>query len=112
MSTQSLAKQTERMPIGFDDFFKPWNEWFDDTNLVGRTMNMPAVNITEQKDEYMVSLAVPGMKKDDFKIDVDGNMLTISSKTFVNLYSQFTGWCKYQCLYVLWPSLRIFLLML
>ena len=43
-------------------------------------MNVPAVNITEQKDQYLVSLAAPGMKKDDFNIDVDGNMLTISSQ--------------------------------
>jgi len=41
-------------------------------------MNVPCVNITEQKDEYKVSLAAPGLKKDDFHIDVDGNMLTIS----------------------------------
>ena len=39
---------------------------------------MPAVNIMETKDEFNVSLAVPGMKKEDFKIDLDGNMLTIS----------------------------------
>ena len=80
MGTQSLAKMNERMPFAFDDFFKPWNEWFDNGNLWGRTLNMPAVNITEHKDDYLVSLAVPGMKKDDFKIDVDGNMLTISSE--------------------------------
>jgi HSP20 family protein len=41
---------------------------------------MPAVNITENNDEYKVTLAAPGMKKDDFKIDVEGNMLTISSE--------------------------------
>ncbi len=80
MATQTLAKQGERMPIIFDDFFKPWNEWFDNGNLWGRTMNVPAVNITENKENYQVSLAVPGMKKDDFKIDIDGNMLTISSE--------------------------------
>ncbi len=79
MSTQTLAKVSERMPSVFDDFFKPWNEWFDG-GLWGRTINMPAVNIVEHKDEYQVSLAVPGMKKDDFKIDVNGNMLTISSE--------------------------------
>ena len=43
-------------------------------------MNIPAVNVTEHKDEFMVELAVSGMKKDDFQIDVDGNMLTISSE--------------------------------
>jgi len=67
------------MPSVLDDFFKPWNEWFDG-GLYGRTMNVPAVNIIEHKDEYLVSLAVPGMNKDDFTIDVNGNMLTISSE--------------------------------
>ena len=80
MGTQALAKLTERMPSVFDDLFKPWNEWFDKGGLLGRVMNVPAVNITEQKDEYEVSLAAPGMKKDDFTINIDGNMLTISSE--------------------------------
>ena len=79
MSTQALSRLSERMPTVFEDFFKPWNEWFDNGGLFGRTMNIPAVNITEQKNDYLVSLAVPGMKKEDFKIDIDGNMLTISS---------------------------------
>ena len=78
MGTQ-LAKFGERMPSVMEDFFKPWNEWFDG-GLLGRSINIPAVNITEQKDEFVVSLAAPGLKKDDFKIDVDGNLLTISSE--------------------------------
>ncbi len=79
MATQALTKPYgERIPSVFNDFFKPWNEWFDDSGFWGKTMNVPAVNITEEKNEYKVDLAVPGMKKDDFKIDVDGNMLTIS----------------------------------
>jgi len=80
MGTQTLAKSVERMPSLFDDFFRPWNEWFDNSGFSGRVMNVPAVNIAEQKDNYLVSLAVPGMKKDDFKINVEGNMLTISSE--------------------------------
>jgi HSP20 family protein len=81
MSTQALTKPMGgRIPSVFNDFFKPWNEWFDDSGFLGKTMNVPAVNITEEKNQYKVELAVPGMKKDDFKIDVDGNMLTISSE--------------------------------
>lgn len=81
MSTKALTKTGKSIPSVFDDFFRPWNEWFENgDNLWGRTMNVPAVNITEHKDEYQVSLAVPGMKKNDFNIDVDGNMLTISSE--------------------------------
>ena len=80
MKTQALAKLTGRMPSVFSDFLTPWNEFFDDGNLWGPVANIPAVNITEEKDEYQVSLAAPGMKKEDFNIDVDRNMLTISSE--------------------------------
>jgi HSP20 family protein len=79
MSTKALTKAGSNIPSVFDDFFKPWNEWFDG-GLWPRNINIPAVNITEHKDAYQVELAVPGMKKDDFKIDVNGNMLTISSE--------------------------------
>jgi HSP20 family protein len=44
-------------------------------------LTIPAVNITEKQDRYEISLAAPGMKKDDFDIDVEGNMLTISAET-------------------------------
>ena len=79
MGTQ-LSRQREAVPSMFNDFFRPWNEWFDNGGFMGRTLSMPAVNISEAKDNYLVSLAVPGMKKDDFKVDVEGNMLTISSE--------------------------------
>jgi HSP20 family protein len=79
MSTKAVAR-VERTPTLFDDFLKPWSEWFNGGGLFDRTFNVPAVNVTEEKNEYLVSLAAPGMKKDDFRIDVDGNMLTISSE--------------------------------
>lgn len=80
MKTQSPAIVKETMPTLFEDFFKPWNEWFDNSNFWKKTMNVPAVNITEQEKEYQVELAAPGMKKEDFRINIDGNLLTISSE--------------------------------
>src|SRR6185437_8162780 len=41
----------------------------------------PAVNISENKERFEVSLAAPGMKKADFNIDVERNTLTISAET-------------------------------
>jgi HSP20 family protein len=79
LPTRALAKPT-LMPSIFDDFFKPWNEWFDDSGLVNRVATMPAVNIKENGNEYDVSVAIPGLKKEDIKIDLEGNMLTISSE--------------------------------
>lgn len=78
MGTSALAKKNELMSPVFDDFFKPWNNWFDNDFFNGRSFTVPAVNITDNKDNFTVSLAVPGMKKDDFNIDVEGNMITIS----------------------------------
>jgi HSP20 family protein len=80
MSTKSLVKANERVPSVFDDFFKPWNEWFTNGGLLNKPLTMPAVNVVENQNEYKVSLAAPGMKKSDFEIDVEGNMLTISSE--------------------------------
>jgi HSP20 family protein len=44
------------------------------------TETVPALNIKEEKDSFKVELAAPGLKKDDFNIDVDGNLVTISSE--------------------------------
>ena len=81
MNTRSLSKRIERMPSLFEDFFnKPLLDLFDG-GFSSRLKNVPAVNITERKDDYLVSMAAPGLKKEDFKIDVEGNLLTISSET-------------------------------
>ncbi len=80
MATKSLIKNSESVPSVFEDFFKPWNEWFDNAGLWGKVMKIPAVNVTDNKDNYVVCLAAPGMRKEDFVIEMDGNMLTISSE--------------------------------
>ncbi len=80
MTTRALSKNREFFPSVFEDFFKPWNEWFQPNDFMARTLSVPAVNVVEHKDEYLVTLAVPGMKREDFKVDIDGNLLTISSE--------------------------------
>lgn len=79
MMTQ-LARRTGNMPSLFNDFFNsPWDSWLGD-RVPPRSINVPFVNISEKEDAYQVSMAVPGLKKEDFKIDVEGNMLTIKSE--------------------------------
>jgi HSP20 family protein len=81
MPTGTLATRNFNAPVLFEDFFKPWNEWFDNSGLsMGRMITVPAVNINEDDIEFVVSLAAPGMNKNDFKIDLDGNILSISSE--------------------------------
>jgi len=83
MSTKTLAAQ-RLFPSRFNDFFKPWEEWFNNENSLFNgewsSPSVPAVNISEKKDSYQLSLAAPGLTKDDFNINLDGDMLTISAE--------------------------------
>jgi HSP20 family protein len=40
--------------------------------------SIPAANIVEEKDKFLVQLAVPGLKKEDFKIELKEKLLSIS----------------------------------
>ena len=69
-----------QLPSVFDDFFNQhlfnWNNSnFSDTNTT-----IPAVNIKETPENYEVEVAAPGMTKNDFTVELDGNALTISSQ--------------------------------
>ena len=57
----------------FDDDFFPV--------LQSRSSSMPAVNIREDEKNYILDLAVPGMDKKDLKIDINEDVLTISSES-------------------------------
>ena len=63
MSTKALTKTDSTVSTVFDDFFKPFNEWFGNSGPLMRTLTVPSVNISENSDQYNVSLAAPGMKK-------------------------------------------------
>lgn len=68
------------LPAFFDDMFKPWKELFDSNGGRNWTATVPAVNISEEKDAFKLSLAAPGMSKADFNVDIDGDTLTISAE--------------------------------
>lgn len=78
MSTKALTRTTNLVPSFVNELFKPWNDWFD--NGFEKTLSVPAVNISETDEKFNVSVAAPGMKKDDFKIDLEGDVLTISAE--------------------------------
>lgn len=66
--------------------FRPFymSNLFDDDFfgvLQNRTSSLPAVNIKEDDKKYNLELAVPGMNKNDLKIDINEDVLTISSES-------------------------------
>lgn len=50
------------------------------SNYSSTNTSLPAVNIKENDDDFMIEVAAPGMKKEDFSINYDNGRLTISSE--------------------------------
>jgi HSP20 family protein len=61
----------------FDDFFT--RDLFSWPSTSSTGTSIPKVNIFETDNEFHVEMAAPGMAKDDFKVELDNNQLTISS---------------------------------
>ncbi len=78
----SLVKLTRNYPSLFDRFFDN-----DYSNLPVRRYGvdpiMPSVNIKNGQDGFEIDLAAPGLKKEDFKIELEHDVLTISSEVEV-----------------------------
>lgn len=76
----TLVKKGWSSPFsGFylSDFFNA-DKLFDDAFL--QVERMPAVNILEKEKAFILEVAVPGMEKADFKIEVKDGMLEISAR--------------------------------
>ena len=69
-------KRNSSLMPGFNDVFDSiFNDTFFNDRMVTR---VPAVNISETENNYHVELAAPGLKKEDFKLNLERNNLTIS----------------------------------
>jgi HSP20 family protein len=76
-----LVRRNENyLPSFFDRFFN--NELMDwgNSNFSSTNTSLPAVNVKETNDEFLIELAAPGMEKKDFKINFKNNVITISSE--------------------------------
>lgn len=72
------GKNRDLVSRGFNDVFE---SIFNDTFLSDRMVSrVPAVNVSETEGEYQFELAAPGLKKEDFKVDLTENVLTISAE--------------------------------
>jgi len=78
MSTKEMQKLSS-FPSMFNDFFRPWSD-FPGGSVWNKMQNLPAANVVELADRFKISLAAPGLTKDDFNIDVDSHTLTVSSE--------------------------------
>jgi HSP20 family protein len=80
----SLARFSDQYPSLFDRFFE--NDLFDwsNRNYSATNTTLPSVNIKESVDDFEVEVAAPGFAKEDFKIELNRDILTISSDKEIN----------------------------
>ena len=72
-------KNDEEMFPSFTSFLDEF--WGKDLySGVARGTTIPAVNINEEEDKFQVEVAAPGLKKEDFNVNLENNVLTISAE--------------------------------
>ena len=79
----AIVRFSNQFPRLLDRFFEgdlfDWsNRNFSDTNTT-----LPSVNIKESSEAFDVEVAAPGFSKDEFKIELNNDLLTISSEKHV-----------------------------
>ncbi len=88
---ETLVKRNGFVPLLTSAFMPSVNSFFDDfatrdlMDLTDRSFstigsNLPSVNLKETDSKIEIELAAPGLKKEDFKVEVENNMISISSE--------------------------------
>jgi HSP20 family protein len=73
----AVQTQYDRMPYFsemMNDFVNGWT-----SPVFGKSLS-PAVNIVENEKDFLITVSAPGLKKEDFKIELENAILTISSE--------------------------------
>jgi HSP20 family protein len=68
------------LPSLIEDFFtRNWMDTASTQRLMSSTL--PAVNIQETSDAFLIEVAAPGMKREQFNVQFENFVLTISAET-------------------------------
>ena len=82
------------IPALFDDFLGRELFNWGNNNYSATQTTIPMVNVKESTENFEVEVAAPGMDKKDFKIQLDNNLLTISSQKETNEESEQDGYSR------------------
>ncbi|ULC59094.1 Hsp20/alpha crystallin family protein [Flaviramulus sp. BrNp1-15] len=79
LATKNTVSNFPSLSTWFDDFsFSDFPSLFSSNFNTG--ISLPKVNIKELADAYVVEMAVPGLKKTDFNINLENTILSISAE--------------------------------
>lgn len=78
MTLVKFKRPGYQYPNIFDDFFKDiWNE---NQHKSGAATFLPSTNVWESEKQFNIELSAPGFNKEDIKVEVEENLMTISGE--------------------------------
>lgn len=80
----TLVKTTDRLIPAFPSFFdnflsRDLMDW-NNSNFSRTNSTIPAVNIRENEESFVIEVAAPGLLRENFKVNFERNRLVISSE--------------------------------
>lgn len=75
----TLVRRTNRDFDSLLNNFMGGDFFMNQSGLYCGNQSLPAVNIIESNDEYLIELAAAGLKKEDFNIEFNNGKLTVSA---------------------------------
>ena len=76
----TLVRRTNSNLDSFLNDFMGGDFFMNQNGMYCGNQTLPAVNIVEDEDQYMIELAAAGLKKEDFNIEFNNGKLTVSAK--------------------------------
>jgi HSP20 family protein len=78
-----------------------FNTFFDSPTGAGNGTGVgrrwvPAMDLAEAEGEYVLRADLPGLSEDDFKIEIDGNVLTVSGERKVEHTHEGNGYYRFE----------------
>ena len=76
----TLVRYQNPMPGLLNSFFDNAFDLWSNKNYSKTNTTLPSINVKETTDAFEVEVAAPGFEKKDFNIELDNNLLTVSSE--------------------------------
>ncbi|MBP8946786.1 MAG: Hsp20/alpha crystallin family protein [Bacteroidales bacterium] len=78
MALLPASRSDNFLPRIIDEFLG--DDFLKDFFYMPEQFNAPAVNVSEDENKFQIEVAAPGFNKDDFKVSLDNDVLTIQSE--------------------------------
>ena len=75
---------------------KPDNFKETEGESVINLLSVPATNIAETQDDYIIMMGTPGLSREDFQIEFENSLITISAQKSVSHSNYAINRCEYK----------------